>query len=130
MPGPEAGRRRALLGAIGATLVVAIAFAAYVALFASAEIAAHELGGLAILIGLVASLALARGYRSVDPIPTHRLALAIVALVGMGATGALLGLDGAPPSLAFLPLLWLAALLLLTGDAFRRVAVAVPLRPA
>lgn len=100
-------------------LLVAVGFAALIVALPNPSILLHEVAGLILLVLIATALTAAIRLRSDEPRPVGRLAAALVVLVVVGLTGAMLATGAIPPGLAALPLVGLLALGLLLADSVR-----------
>lgn len=119
MVAPSGGARRALVGLLIATIAAGVALVVLIGTTAAGGVATHELAGAVLLVLLLGALVAAAPFRRIDPRPFHWTLGALAALVAMGVAGAALGALGAPPDLAFVPLIAFALLLIAAGDALR-----------
>jgi hypothetical protein len=118
------GRSRSgpvLLALLVAALAVATGFALAVLAGAPGGDLLHEVAGSLLLGLLLPAWGLAHARRHGDPALWLRVSAALVALLAMGATGALLAVGWIPIGWAGLPLVPLGLLVIATADALRRL---------
>ena len=100
-------------------LVAAVGFAGAIIVLAPTELAWHELGGLVLLVLILGAVVAAVSARRQHPRLLARCLLALGLLIGMGATGALLGSNLLPASYDDLPLVFLAGLIASLAEMIR-----------
>jgi hypothetical protein len=121
--------RLGLLLLLAASLVVALGFLAGILGGVGSGVALHEIAGAVLLLLLAPALAVALALRPIDRRPLLRVAVALVALVLAGATGAALATGSIPGEVSGLPIVPLAVVLVGTMDGIR-VTRAVRIPPA
>jgi hypothetical protein len=111
--------RRILLVSLALVLATGVVFIVAIVADLGSGFSLHEVAGSILLVLLLLALWAANRLRLLDRRPLVRVAVALVALIVAGVTGASLAIGVVPTAAAGLPLIPLGAMLVSAADGLR-----------